>query len=338
MASNYDALLVVSFGGPEGPHDVVPFLNNVLKGKNVPPERVREVARHYDQFGGVSPINEHNRLLIKALEELLSSEGPELPIYWGNRNWHPFLPDTLKQMSEDGIRNALAFVTSAYGSYSGCRQYLENIKEARVQVGPYAPEVEKLRLFFNHPGFIEANADHLLQSLQQLPDERRTKAKVIFTAHSIPKSMAEGCQYVSQLKEASQLVSDAVNHKDWELVYQSRSGPASQPWLSPDICDYLEDVAACGYNDVVVHPIGFLSDHLEVIYDIDLQAKEKADQLKINLIRAATAGVHPAFVRMIHDLILEKTADAQPKVSGEFGLVPEQCQTNCCSYAPVRRI
>ncbi|MBX9670985.1 MAG: ferrochelatase, partial [Candidatus Obscuribacterales bacterium] len=269
-----------------------------------------------------------------------STQGPELPIYWGNRNWHPLLADTLKQMADDGIRNALAFVTSAYGSYSGCRQYLENIKEARDLVGPYAPEVEKLRIFFNHPGFIKANSDHLLQSLQQLPEERRSKAKVIFTAHSIPKSMSDGCQYANQLREASQLVSDAVNHKDWGLVYQSRSGPASQPWLSPDICDYLEDVAACGYNDVIVLPIGFVSDHLEVIYDIDTQAKEKADELKINLIRAATSGVHPSFVAMIRDLILEKTADDEPKASGTFGLVPEQCQANCCVYtpAPARRI
>lgn len=330
MVTDYDAILFVSFGGPEGPEDVIPFLTNVLRGRNVPPERMAEVATHYDQFGGVSPINQHNRDLIAALQKLLKENGPDLPIYWGNRNWHPMLADTIGKMRDDGIKKALAFITSAYGSYSGCRQYRENIDEARAKVGDDAPAIEKLRIFFNHPGFITANAEHLSTALDQLDTHRREKAKVVFSAHSIPTSMAESCGYEKQLRETSRLICEQIHHDDWELVFQSRSGPPTQPWLVPDICDYLKELKSSGYTDVVVLPVGFICDHLEVIFDIDTQAKELSEEIGLNMIRAATAGTHPAFVNMIRDLILEKTEGATPKFIGMMGLVEEQCAPTCC--------
>jgi len=329
MTNNYDALLIVSFGGPEGPDDVIPFLTNVLRGRNVPPERMAEVAKHYDQFGGVSPINGQNRELIAALEAALHEHGPDIPIYWGNRNWHPLIEDTLQVMANDGVKNALAFVTSAYGSYSGCRQYRENIDNARAKV-ENAPHVDKLRLFFNHPGFIDANAENLSLALNQIDPIKRKKAKVVFTAHSIPTAMAENCNYESQLRETARLICQRVGHKSWELVFQSRSGPPTQPWLVPDIGDYLKELHARGCENVVVQPIGFVSDHLEVKFDIDIQAKEIADELGMNLIRAATAGVHPAFVGMIRELVLEKTESKKPQCEGVMGLVPDQCSTTCC--------
>ena len=334
--TEYDALLIVSFGGPEGPDDVIPFLTNVLRGRDVPPERMAEVAKHYDQFHGVSPINEQNRALIHELEKLFAESGPKLPIYWGNRNWHPMLEDTIKQMAEDGIKNALAFVTSAYSSYSGCRQYRENVENARAKVHN-APNIEKLRVFFNHPGFIEANVDRLLVCLNQLTDEHRKKSKLVFTAHSIPTSMAASCGYESQLRESAQLIAKAVHHDDWELVFQSRSGPPTQPWLVPDICDYIEELAAEGYEDVVVQPIGFVSDHLEVKFDLDKQAMELAESKGVRMLRAGTAGTHPAFVNMIRELVLEKLEGIQPKSEGTFGLVPDQCSTTCCP-APQRPV
>lgn len=333
MVTNYDAILIVSFGGPEGPDDVIPFLTNVLRGRNVPPERMAEVATHYDQFGGVSPINQHNRDLIAALQQTLREEGPHLPIYWGNRNWHPMLEDTIREMRDQGVKKAIAFVTSAYGSYSGCRQYRENIEEARNKVGPDAPEIEKLRLFFNHPGFITANVEHLSKALYQLDTERRKKSKVVFTAHSIPMSMADECGYENQLRETGRLICEQINHDDWELVFQSRSGPPTQPWLVPDICDYLKELKEKGYTDVVVQPIGFICDHLEVIFDIDTQAKELSNEIGLNMIRAATAGTHPAFIRMIRELIAEKTDNEKPKSTGPLGLVENQCSATCCPAA-----
>src|SRR5690242_15274563 len=231
---SYDALLVVSFGGPEGMDDVLPFLENVLRGRNVPRERMLGVARHYEMFGGVSPINEQNRNLIAALKEELKREGPELPIYWGNRNWHPLLPDTLRQMSGDGVQNALAFVTSAYSSYSSCRQYRENIANAQAQVETTAPRIDKLRAFYNHPLFIEANVEQIRSAFDRVEDPY-----LVFTAHSIPESMAANCDYVAQLQETARLIANALEIDRWRVVYQSRSGSPSQPWLGPDICDYL---------------------------------------------------------------------------------------------------
>ncbi|HKP46771.1 MAG TPA: ferrochelatase [Pyrinomonadaceae bacterium] len=328
---NYDALLIVSFGGPEGMEDVLPFLENVLRGKNVPRERMLQVARHYQLFGGVSPINGQNRKLIASLEEKLRSEGPHLPIYLGNRNWHPLLADTLVRMRDDGVRNALAFVTSAYSSYSSCRQYLENIAGARQTVGEDAPRVDKIRAFYNHPLFIEANVEQIRAALATFsePDGRNTR--LVFTAHSIPLSMAQNCEYESQLNETARLVSEALGFDQWRLVFQSRSGPPTQPWLGPDICDYLREVKNQGVNKVVIAPIGFVSDHMEVIYDLDMMARETCEQLGITMRRAATAGTHSLFIDMIRELILERT---QPGVTARFAgkMAPndERCFTDCC--------
>lgn len=317
--TDYDALLVVSFGGPEGMEDVIPFLENVLRGRNVPRERMLQVAHHYELFGGVSPINQQNRELIAAVGRELESNGPRLPIYWGNRNWHPLLPDTIRRMASDGVRNALAFVTSAYSSYSSCRQYLQNIADAQVLVGPTAPQVEKLRVFYNHPLFVDANVDHIRDAWRQLKNP--ASAHLVFTAHSIPESMAATCDYVMQLKETGSLIVRALHIENWELVYQSRSGSPSQPWLGPDICDHLNTLRTAGVKEVVAAPIGFVSDHMEVVYDLDVEARRVAEEIGMNLVRARTAGTHPAFVRMIRDLILERINNIVP---------PNICAPDCC--------
>ncbi len=328
----YDALLIVSFGGPEGPDEVMPFLENVLRGRNVPRARMLAVAEHYQQFGGVSPINAQNRALIAALADELKTHGPDLPIYFGNRNWHPLLADTLKQMKADGVRRAAAFFTSAYSSYSGCRQYRENIAAAQAEVGPGAPEVEKLRVFFNHPGFIEPMAERVAAAIGRIPPSgRRESAALVFTAHSIPQAMAENCRYEAQLREASRLVAERVNKTKWELAYQSRSGPPNQPWLEPDIGDWLEVAQKRGVGDVVVAPIGFISDHLEVVYDLDVEAKKKCAELGLNMERAATVGTHPRFVRMIRELFVERMTPGAPRQAlGTFGPNHDVCAADCC--------
>jgi ferrochelatase len=331
MNQSYDALLVVSFGGPEGMDDVMPFLANVLRGRNVPESRMREVAHHYELFGGVSPINEQNRRLISALEQELERDGPRLPIYWGNRNWHPMLADTLRQMRDDGIKNTLAFITSAYSSYSGCRQYREDIERAREAVGPDAPRVEKLRAFYNHPGFIEPNVENLRAALAQIPEERRPSARVAFTAHSVPSAMAAGCDYERQLLETCRLVAEGAGAATWRLVFQSRSGPPTQPWLEPDICEHLRALKDEGVFDVVVAPVGFISDHMEVLYDLDTEARQLSEELGINMIRAATVGTHPVFVRMIRELILERLDPAVPRRAlGTFPASHDVCPVDCC--------
>jgi ferrochelatase len=327
----YDALLLVSFGGPERPEDVMPFLENVLRGKPVPRERMLEVAEHYYHLGGVSPINEQNRALIAALETEFKAHGPELPIYWGNRNWRPFLVDTLRQMAADGVRRALAFFTSAFSSYSGCRQYRENIEQARAEVGPTAPQIDKLRGFFNHPGFIEAMTERVQQALEQIPAERVGNAQLVFTAHSIPLAMAANCQYEAQLAEACRLVAERVGAANWRLAYQSRSGPPSQPWLEPDICGVLRELAASGVHDVVVAPIGFISDHVEVLYDLDTEAQSLCRTLNLNMVRAPTVGVHPKFVAMIRELIGERMGlVAERRALGVLASCPDVCPVDCC--------
>ena len=316
---DYDALLVVSFGGPEGMDDVMPFLENVLRGRNVPRERMLQVARHYELFGGVSPINQQNRDLIAALEKELERNGPRLPIYWGNRNWHPLLPDTLRQMAKDGIKNALAFVTSGYSSYSSCRQYLQNISDAQTQIGPDAPRVEKLRVFYNHPLFIEANVDHIRSALSQLEDP--ASAHLVFTAHSIPESMASNCDYASQLAQTGGLIARSLQIEKWHLVYQSRSGSPMQPWLGPDVCDHLKTLRSEGVTQIVIAPIGFVSDHMEVVYDLDVEARRVTEELGMNMVRAATAGTHASFVRMIRELVLERINNELPA---------NICAPDCC--------
>ena len=323
---NYDALLVVSFGGPEGMEDVMPFLENVLRGRNVPRERMVSVAQHYEMFGGVSPINQQNRELIDALKEELASHGPNLPIYWGNRNWHPLLPDTLRQMERDGIRDALAFVTSAYSSFSSCRQYRQNIADAQGEVGPGAPRIDKLRAFYNHPLFIEANVDHIRAALSRLDQD----PYLVFTAHSIPEAMAANCEYANQLQEAGGLIAKELGIDHWRVVYQSRSGSPSQPWLGPDIVDALREMNAEGVKNVVVAPIGFVSDHMEVVYDLDHEAQNVARELGLTMVRAATAGTHPAFVRMIRELMLERIDNAPARFLGTRGPVHDLCPADCC--------
>lgn len=328
MKTDYDALLVVSFGGPEGMDDVIPFLENVLHGRNVPRERMLQVAHHYELFGGVSPINQENRNLIAALEKELATNGPSLPIYWGNRNWHPLLPDTLKQMTADGIRNALAFVTSAYSSYSSCRQYLQNIADAQNEAGPNAPRIEKLRAFYNHPLFIAANVDHIRDALNQLDDANSTH--LVFTAHSIPESMAENCDYAFQLAETGKLIAEALNIKNWQQVYQSRSGSPAQPWLGPDVREHLQRLSSEGVTQAVIAPIGFVSDHMEVVYDLDFEATKVAEEMGIRMVRARTAGTHPLFVKMIRELILERIDNKPPRFVGSHGPRSSVCAPDCC--------
>jgi len=331
-SSDYDAILVISFGGPEGMDDVMPFLENVLRGRNVPRERMLQVAQHYELFGGVSPINAQNRELIAALYRELETNGPRLPIYWGNRNWHPLLTGTVQQMAADGIREALAFVTSAYSSYSSCRQYLEDIERARAAVGPHAPRIDKLRAFYNHPGFIEANVANVRTALSQIPEARRTATAIAFTAHSIPLSMAGQCEYAAQLHEASSLVAGLLEQRQWSLVYQSRSGPPTQPWLGPDISDHLKELRAAGTLDVVIAPIGFVSDHMEIIYDLDTEARALCQDLGLNMVRASTAGTHPAFIGMVRELTNERIDPAAPRrYLGTRGTANDLCAPDCCS-------
>jgi ferrochelatase len=305
----YDALLVVSFGGPERPEDVIPFLENVLRGRNVPRERMLAVAEHYYHFGGKSPINDQNRALIAALEQVLP-----MPIYWGNRNWHPLLPEALRQMRGAGVQRALAFVTSAYSSYSGCRQYREDIERARLEIGPGAPVVDKIRPFYNHPGFIETMRDRVRESLERLPG-----AQLVFTAHSIPSSMAATSRYLDQLREVCRLVGDGP------LVFQSRSGAPGQLWLEPDINDWLR---ANKPAKVAIVPIGFISDHMEVLYDLDTEGRATCEELGIEMVRAPTPGVHPRFIGMIRELVEERLLSNDPGF--------DRCAPDCCP-APVRR-
>ena len=331
----YDSVLLVSFGGPEQRADVMPFLENVVRGKSVPPERLKEVAAHYNHFEGKSPINDQNRALIAALEEELRESDIDLPVYWGNRNWHPFILEALRQMRDDGKKRALAFFTSAYSSYSGCKQYLENIAEAREELGEGAPVVDKLRAFYNHPGFIEANVENLAAALETLPKERRESARVAFTAHSIPDAMAETCDYAAQVQETARLVAEGARHERWQLVYQSRSGPPHVPWLGPDILEHLDALSQIGVKDVVVAPIGFISDHIEVVWDLDHEARAHAKDLGITLTRASTAGTHPAFVSMIRELIEERLGKVAVRQSlGKRGPAPDVCPPDCCSYTP----
>ena len=333
---NYDAILVVSFGGPESREDVIPFLENVLRGRNVPRERMLAVAEHYYHFEGKSPINQQTRELIAALKNELNAHGPRLPVYWGNRNWHPMLADTLRQMQHDGIQRALAFVTSAYSSYSGCRQYREDIARARAELGAGAPEVDKLRAFFNHPGFIDATEERLRAAIGELPEHARRDVQIVYVAHSIPTSMANSSDYVRQLEEVRKLVSERLGIANHALVYQSRSGAPGQPWLEPDILDYLRELksrnAASG---VVLAPISFISDHMEVLYDLDIEARQVCDSLQLPLARAKTVGVHPKFIAMIRELILERTAASERRALGSLGPRQDVCADDCCP-APQR--
>ncbi|NMO57072.1 ferrochelatase [Actinoplanes sp. TBRC 11911] len=337
----YDAFVLMSFGGPEKPDDVMPFLRNVTRGRGIPESRLADVAEHYMHFGGVSPINEQNRSLLAAVSSDFSANGIDLPTYWGNRNWQPMIEDTVAQMRDDGITHALGFATSAYGGYSSCRQYWEDIDRARQAVGKGAPMISKLRQFWDHPGFVAPHTDAVRDALGTLDPARRATTRLVFTAHSIPVSMArtagpEGGRYNAQLEETARLVhAGAAPDLSWDLVWQSRSGPPQVPWLEPDVNDHLSALAEQGVTDVVVSPIGFVSDHLEVIWDLDNEAAEMAKKLGLGYARAATPGTDPRFVAMVRELVQERTSDAPRR---RLGTLPvwDACPVGCCT-PPQRR-
>jgi ferrochelatase len=334
----YDALLLLSFGGPEGPDDVMPFLRNVTRGRGIPDERLATVAEHYAHFRGVSPINEQNRQLIDALHVELARRGHDLPIYWGNRNWKPYVADAVRQMRDDHVQQAVVFATSATSSYSSCRQYRDDLAQARVMAGDGSPDLVKIRHFFDHPGFVAANADGLRAALGTLPAEHRDTARLVFTAHSIPQRMNDESGpersglYEAEQRETARLTAEAVRGAgaEFDLVWQSRSGPPQVPWLEPDINDHLENLSAKGVGAVVVAPTGFVSDHIEVLWDLDNEAKETAARLGMAFARAATAGTHPAFVAAVCDLVEERTSGAEPQHLGDLGLCGIDCPVGCC--------
>jgi protoporphyrin/coproporphyrin ferrochelatase len=334
---SYDALLVLSFGGPEGPQDVMPFLENVTRGRGVPPERLAGVAEHYQHFGGVSPINAQNLALIEALRVELETHGIDLPIYWGNRNWHPFVTDTMRAMTVDGVKRAMVFVTSAYSSYSSCRQYQDDLEAARSTVGADAPEFDKLRQFFDHPGFIEPQVDAVRAAVAAIGPSRGATTRLVFTAHSIPTSMAErsgpdGNAYVGQLSAASQLIAAAAAPDlPWDLAFQSRSGPPTVPWLEPDVRDRLRALRAEGSTDVVVVPVGFVSDNLEVQWDLDVEAAQVAHEIGLGFARTPTPGIDPRFVAMVRELVEERLDPTRPKRAlSPLGPSHDACPAGCC--------
>ena len=352
-ATPYDALLLLSFGGPEGPDEVVPFLENVTRGRGIPQERLKEVGRHYFRFGGVSPINAQNRALLDALRKDFADHGLDLPVYWGNRNWAPYLTDTLREMTADGRRRVLVLATSAYASYSGCRQYRENLHDALAALeaeGLRVPAVDKLRHYFNHPGFLEPVTDGVVAALADLPDDVRDGAHIAFSTHSVPTSAAdtsgpaeghgEGGAYVRQHLDVARTVTEAVRERTgvehaWKLVYQSRSGAPHVPWLEPDICDHLQELHDAAVPAVVIAPIGFVSDHMEVIYDLDTEARDKAAELGLPMRRSATPGDDPRFAAAVRELILERAATERgeevPRCAlGALGASHDLCPAGCC--------
>ena len=329
-AHDYDAVLVVSFGGPEGPDDVMPFLDNVLRGRSIPTAIKERIAERYRRFDGVSPINAETRAFIAALETELRAHDIALPVYWGNRNLHPLLPDTLKKMQADGVKRAIAHVTSTFASYSGCRQYREDLYEATAGLDD-APVIDKLRLGFNHPRFIVAVIEQAAAALATLPAQRQTDATLLFTAHSLPVSMAEHCSYQAQLHEACELVAEGLQRKLWELIYQSNNASYGEPWLEPDIGDAFRELGKAGVTDVVVMPIGFVCDHMEVVLDLDIEARAVAEKAGVNMIRAATVGAHPTYVTMVRELIEERMSpDAERLSLGILGPSHDICPADCC--------
>jgi ferrochelatase len=351
----YDAVLLVSFGGPEKPDDVLPFLENVTRGRGIPRERLEEVGEHYHLFGGRSPINDQNRRFVAAIKEDLSSNGVDVGVYWGNRNWDPYLADALAAMQADGVRRAAALVTSAYSSYSGCRQYRENLAEAVASLSPEhgpVPRLDRLRHYYNHPGFVEPMVDATLSALADLPDAARRDASVLFVTHSVPESMNDtagpgGGAYVAQHRAVAEEIGERIRQQTGhryptELVYCSRSGPPQVPWLEPDVNDRIEELARTGLAGVVVVPIGFVSDHMEVIYDLDTEAGATAEKAGIAFARAATAGLDPRFVSMVRDLLVERAAvergeDASRATVGGQPPSWDLCPAGCCRNLRVER-
>lgn len=348
-AQPFDALLVLSFGGPEGEDDVLPFLENVTRGRGIPRERLKEVGEHYYNFGGVSPLNRLNREIIEHLQAELASRGHDLPVYFGNRNWHPMAEDTAEQMTRDGVKNALVFATSAWAGYSACLQYHEDIRRIRhhlTQAGLPAIDFTKLRQFYDHPLFIETMAEHVKQAYAKVPDGRRDNAKLVFTAHSVPSAADQAAGgpespklYSRQVAEASRLVAEAVGVSDWDLAWQSRSGNPATPWLEPDIVDHVTALhETAGVDAVVCVPIGFISDHMEVIWDLDTELIDAAEELGVHVERVATAGHRPEFSRMVVDIIDELIADEEPARLGSLTLSGctrngQPCAPGCCQIS-----
>jgi ferrochelatase len=366
---DYDAFLLLSFGGPEGPDDVLPFLENITRGRGVPRERLEEVARHYYAFGGVSPISAQCRDMLGAIGAALRAGGIGLPLYWGNRNWRPFLDDTVREMRDAGVERAIAFVTSAYGSYSACRQYLDDIDRAVAAAGPRAPRIDKIRPYFNHPGFIEPFAVGVEEALAGLPAAAQAGARLVFTAHSVPLGMAAasgspsaataapgapGGRYGAELREASRLIAERVRGGalPFDLVFQSRSGPPSVPWLEPDVNDHLTALAKGTLPDgaplregtptaVVAVPVGFVSDHMEVVHDLDVEAARTAALLGLPFARAKAPGPTARFAAMVRELVAERVSGAPAGFLGDLGLGAfaggaETCPADCCRYVPAR--
>lgn len=337
MSDSVDALLVVSFGGPEGMEEVMPFLENVLRGKGVPRERMEEVAHHYELFGGVSPINAQNRELVDLLRGELKNRGIQLPVFLANRNTEPFIPDVVREIHELGHKKVLAYVTSGFSCYSGCRQYRENLIAAKEDLGENAPEIGKIRVFFNHPSFIEVVSERCRDALQEVRNQGGKDARLVFTAHSIPMTMADTSRYVPQLEEAARLVCERLGVDQHDLVYQSRSGPPQMPWLEPDICDHLDQLHGEGVGAVVVSPIGFVSDHMEVLFDLDMEAREHAASLGMTYVRAGTPGNDPRIVAMVAELFQERIEDWQERRAiGRWPASHDVCPSGCCP-APARR-
>jgi len=361
----YDAFLLLSFGGPEGPDDVMPFLENVTRGRGVPAERLAEVAEHYYAVGGASPINAQCREMLAAI----AAAGLDLPMYWGNRNWRPFLADTVAKLADDGAERVIAFVTSAYSSYSGCRQYLDDIDKAVAAVGPRAPRIDKIRPYFNHPGFIEPFAAGVEDALTSLPPRVQGGARLVFTAHSVPVGMAAtsgspaagtavegvvGGRYAAELREAARLIAERTRGGSlpFDLVYQSRSGPPSVPWLEPHVNDHLASLAKEGAaSAVVVVPVGFVTDHMEVAYDLDTEAARASDSLGLPFARAKAPGSTPRFASMVCELVAERVSGAPALALGDFGpsafassafaggafaSAADVCPADCCRYTQGR--
>lgn len=325
------AVLLLGFGGPEGPDDVIPFLENVTRGRDVPPERLAVVAEQYALFDGISPINAQNRALRDALEAELARRGRNTPVYWGNRNWKPELADAMAEIADDGHTSIIALATSAYSSYSSCRQYQDDLDRATAAMGEGAPEWVKVRPFWNHPGFVLAMVERVHAALEAVAPADLATTRLVFTAHSVPLSMATTSDYEAQLRDAASLIVERLAVTlDHDLVFQSRSGPPQVPWLEPDIVEHLGSLRAQGVPSVVVVPVGFISDHMEVVYDLDTQAAAAAADADLTMIRAATVGTHPLFVRGLVDLLDEHLVGAAPKALGSLGPRRSPCASDCC--------
>jgi ferrochelatase len=333
---SYDALLIQSFGGPEGPDDVMPFLENVTRGRDVPPERLQEVAEHSLHFGGVSPINAQNRALIAAVRKDFAANGVNLPVFWGNRNWSPYVGDVVAEMADAGVRNALVFVTSAYASFSACRQYQDDLAAAVADLGTNGPELHKLRHYFDHPGFITPQMDAVANATDRIGSDFRATTRLLFVAHSVPEAMAaaagpQGGLYIAQLEAAASLIAAAAPGVRWELAFSSRSGPPTVPWLRPDVDDVLRDFAAQGATEVVVVPVGFVSDHIEVRWDLDVAAAASAKKLGLGFHRTEPPASDPRFVAMVRELVLERLdTGAQRRALSALGPSHDVCPAGCC--------